>query len=113
MNDLLDLYPKLMGDFYRAYHFLTNHRLLNNQQKGLDFQEMQSVTAVKVNPETNKIDPDDSKNTLAQFCVKIRFESVDPSDLTKTTMVTLQSTASSFEVAILMLAKDMRDNHTK
>ena len=44
--------------FYDAYHFLKNHPMFDGQ-----FWEALDVYVVKVNPDTNSIDDDDSKNT--------------------------------------------------
>jgi len=64
----------MFTDFYTAYQFLYNHSLFqeeinynNDTWNESHFKECLNIDVVKVNPETNSINEDESKNTKVQI----------------------------------------------
>ena len=59
---------KQFTDFYEAHRFLEEHHAFENKKFGdVEFHESLDIAVVKVNPETNEVDDDDSKNTKVQI----------------------------------------------
>jgi len=66
----------MFTDFYTAYHWLYEHpifqeeiksKLFNDIYNESRFQQCLDIDIVKINPETNSIDDDETKNTKVQI----------------------------------------------
>jgi len=66
----------MFTDFYTAYYWLYEHhifqeeikfKLFNDIYNESHFKECLNIDVVKVNPETNSIDDDETKNTKVQI----------------------------------------------
>lgn len=56
---------KLFFDFYDAWYFLENHRIFQLEECSV-FSECLSIEVVRVNPNTDEIDDDESKNIITR-----------------------------------------------
>lgn len=86
-------------DFYTAWWFLAEHRIFNNE---FDFERIW-IHVTKVNPVTNELDDDKTKNTKVQVWLECfpdnpkidgRYHDID-----------LDCGGDTFEEAIIELAK--------
>lgn len=91
------------NEFYKAWWYLVNHRLFNN-----DFIGCLDTEVVKVNPITNSVDDNNSKNTKVQIWLECgpwdkecRVHDID-----------LDCGGDTFEEAIIKLAYLVRDKYT-
>jgi hypothetical protein len=105
-GNILDVMPKLHGDFARAYHFLENHRLFKTEPNR-GFESSLTADITLINPDTLTVDSDSAKNTLPQISLHCRFQAIQKFPSEKEVQVELKSFASSFEVGIIVLANDM------
>ena len=92
-------------DFYNSWLYLNNLECIF--YKGIDhFYECLDIEVVKVNPETNEIDDDNSKNTKTQ--VWLEFGGITYDETFKCLMgihdIDLDCGADTFEEAIIELA---------
>lgn len=85
-------------DFYTAWMFLSNHKMFN----GL-FECGLWTEVVKVNPETNEIDDDATKNTKVQ--VWLEHGDYDKEWGSTTHDIRLDCVGDTFEEAIIELAR--------
>lgn len=87
---------KKFTDSYAAWHFLTDHPIFKFKDKYGDnhFRDCHRIEFIKVNPKTNLIDSDRSKNTR----IMIRIECRLWYDMN------LDCSASTFEKAIIKFA---------
>lgn len=81
-------------NFYKAYHFLKRH------PKG-KFMDALDIEVVKVNPLTNEIDNDCSKNTQVQIWL-------ETGPMVGTHDLLLDCGGNTFEEALIRLAKLVR-----
>lgn len=101
-------------DFYEAYTWLSNHCCFEHGKwKEPCFEEALTIMVVKVNPETNEIDDDDSLNTKTQ----VWLECGPWEDLSEdnwhgyTHDMLLDSGGDTFEEAIIELANNVYENY--
>jgi len=97
----------MFTDFYTAYQFLYNHPIFqeevnynNDTWNESHFKECLDIDVVKVNPKTNSIDDDETKNTKVQIwleCGKYNKEF-------RIHDIELDCGADTFELAIIELA---------
>jgi len=100
---------KKQKDFYSTWHWLNNHPVFSPSNCNIGgFQSCLSVEVVKVNPITDEIDDDDSKNTSTRvwlecgipvYCIDMYHKC-----WIHTHNIALDCGGSSFEEAILELA---------
>lgn len=94
-------------DFYSAWCFLTNHRIFNDE-----FQYDRLWTHVtKVNPKTNELDDDRTKNTKVQVWLECfpYNENVDVDERFHDT--DLDCGGDTFEDAIITLSKLVKEKY--
>ena len=92
-------------DFYNAWQFLSNHKMFN----GL-FHECLWTEVVKVNPITDEIDDDHSKNTKVQVWLEHGpYEEIWGSC---THDIDLDCGGDTFEEAIIKLATLVKKHYT-
>lgn len=90
-------------DFYTSWEFLNTHKAFNGLfEKGL------YVAVVKINPDTNEIDDDVTKNTKIQIWLE-HGAYVEPYGLTHD--IDLDCGADTFEEAIIELAKLVKKHY--
>lgn len=89
-------------EFYKAWHYLLNHKIFNDA-----FVDCLDIEVVKVNPVTNSVDNNFSKNTKVQVWLecgpwnkKCRMHDID-----------LDCGGDTFEDAIIKLAYLVRDKY--
>lgn len=92
-------------DFYTAWKFLDNHKMFN----GL-FCHGLWTEIVKVNPETNTIDDDSTKNTKVQVWLEHGPYDKEWGDCTHD--LYLDCGADTFEEAIIKLAELVKKYYT-
>lgn len=87
-------------DFYESFHYLNNHIIFAKH-----FSECLDIWVAKVNPETNEVDDDNSKNTKIEiwlecgpYCKDFFTHDID-----------LDCGGDTFEEAIIELAKLVKD----
>lgn len=85
-------------DFYTAWKFLNEHKMFNEQ-----FTEGLWIEVVKVNPDTNEIDDDSSKNVKTR--VWLEHGNYDEEWGAITHDPRLDCGGDTFEKAIIKLAK--------
>lgn len=85
-------------DFYYAWHFLDNHKMFN----GL-FSNGLWVEVVRVNPDTNSIDDDNTKNTKVQIWLEHGPFEYYHNDTTHD--IDLDCGGDTFEEAIIKMAE--------
>lgn len=93
-------------DFYTAWKFLENHKMFN----GLFMNELW-IDVVKVNPKTNAIDDDASKNTKVRFWLE--HGGYDKECGSTTHDYDLDCGGDTFEEAIINLAKLVKKHYRK
>lgn len=59
------------NEFYDAWWFLYNHKLFQDEFNCSRFTECLDVQVEKVNPNTNEVDDDKSKNTKTEIWLEI------------------------------------------
>lgn len=92
-------------DFYSAWQFLETHKIFNDCFNN-DFW----IQVVKVNPETNAIDSDSTKNTKVQ--VWLEHGPWDEEWGACTHDLDLDCGGDTFEEAIIKLAKLVQEKYT-
>ena len=91
-------------DFYTSWHFLNKHKMFNGQ-----FITGLYIEVVKVNPDTNSIDDDKTKNTKEQVWLECGpYEK--PYGLTHD--IYLDCGGDTFEEAIIKLAGLVKKYYT-
>lgn len=92
-------------DFYQSWHFLNSHSKFNTEE--FCFMDCLDVSVVKVNPETNSIDDDFSKNTKVEFWLECgpREYCEDFGRIISTHDPDLDCGGETFEDAIIELAR--------
>lgn len=92
-------------DFYESWWFLLKHKMFNDR-----FVEELYIMVVKVNPDTNEIDDDNTKNTKVQIWLEhgayIEEYNACSHD------IDLDCGGDTFEEAIIELAKLVKKNYT-
>ena len=97
------MYMRIFKDFYEAYNFLQEHPIIYYEDKNY-FKDCLDVEVVKVNPETNEIDNDKSKNTHTR--VWLEFGEISDVDnmILPTHDIEFDCGGDTFEEAIIKLA---------
>lgn len=97
------------SEFYEAYHFLKNHKIVNKlDSRGYmrnAFEETIYVSVVKVNPLINAIDDNENFNIDTKIWLEfgpIEFD--DNNNIVKTHDTRLDCEGNTFEEAIITLA---------
>ena len=93
-------------DFYSAWQFLETHKIFNDE-----FNNGLWTQVVKVNPETNAIDIDTSKNTKVQ--IWLEHGPYDKEWGGCTHDLDLDCGGDTFEEAIIELAKLVEEKYTR
>ena len=93
-------------DFYTAWRFLDEHKMFNGF-----FANGLWTEVVKVNPDTNAIDPDTTKNTKVQ--VWLEHGPYDAEWGATTHDLYLDCGGDTFEEAIIDLARLVQQYYTK
>jgi hypothetical protein len=93
-------------DFYNAWHFLSEHKIFNGC-----FESNLWTEVVKVNPETNEIDPDTTKNTKLQ--IWLEHGPWDGEWGSCTHDLNLDCGGDTFELAIIKLAELVSKYYTE
>ena len=92
-------------DFYSAWKFLENHKMFNDM-----FNYSLWVQVVKVNPETDSVYVDNSKNTKIQVWLEHGPFNAEINDCTHD--MDLDCGGDTFEEAIIELAKLVKKYYT-
>lgn len=94
-------------DFYEAWEFLNNHKyFMNNHIDRIScFKENLYIEVVKVNPENNRIEDDESLNTKTQVWLECGTWGTDECFSFYTHDPILDCGADTFEEAIIKLAE--------
>ena len=99
-----------MDEFYDAWTFLADHPIfirdddLEKEPNYFHFQRNLGIEVVKVNPETNEIDDDQSLNTKTAVWLECGTEENHHD-------IDLDSGGDSFEDAVIELAKLVREKY--
>ena len=93
---------KKFTNFYDSYQFLCEHSYYNNMYGSSMFKVSLDIDVVKVNPETDAVDDDDSKNTKVQ--IWLESGSYDDESDACTHDYELDCGGDTFEEAIINLA---------
>ena len=120
--------PHNIDNFYDAYHFLHDHphffykgKMWDHNEPG--FEDNLTIMVVKVNPENNRIEDDDSLNTKTMVWLECggysditshEMEIADSKSLLsgwRTHDWDLDCGADTFEDAIMALAKDVMEKY--
>lgn len=98
-------------EFYEAWDFLCNHEIYQDSKIGMSHFEERclSIEVVKVNPKTEEIDDDESKNTST----RVWLESGPYNENYYTHDVDLDCGGKTFEEAIIALAENVKIYHSK
>lgn len=92
-------------DFYEAYHFLNEHHIFENKQaKQVDFLSSLDVSVVKVDPTTNAIENEKSRNTQVAIWLETGPYEETEDFRGYTHDIDLDTGGATFEEAIVRLA---------
>lgn len=97
-------------DFYKAWHYLEEHVIFQDEYGVSRFGECLDIEVVKVNPETKEIDEDEFKNTASRIWLECGPYNKDSETLGScyTHDIELDCGGKNFEKAIRKLAKRVK-----
>lgn len=95
----------VMDVFYTAFRYLENHKIFNDR-----FIDELYIAVVKVNPDTNEIDDDKTKNTKVQVWLEHGLYEEKYNCCTHD--INLDCGGDTFEEAIIELARLVKENYT-
>ena len=99
-------------DFYTSWEFLRKHKMFVDMWGDNIFLSTLSVDVVKVNPETNSIDRDRSKNTKVQVWLETGPYIIEDNKGYCTHDIELDCSGDTFEEAIIKLAELVKKYYT-
>lgn len=104
-----------MNDFYIAWHWIEKHPYFKDKVFTMShFQESLLIEVVKVNPLTNSIDKDRSKNTKVAVWLECGSPILDDDGVCNgqtTHDWKLDTGGDTFEEAIINLSKLLKENY--
>ena len=95
-----------MKDFYKAWHYLANHKHFEDKRSPLTFEECLDIDVVKVNPSTKSVDDNEKLNTETNVwleCGKMVFDK-NVGGMIMSHDIRMDCGAETFEKAIIKLA---------
>lgn len=120
-RSLVLAYEEDQDDFYNAWRWLNEHPIFYRcyrefHESGLSedrgvLDGCIEVRPVKVNPKTEQISEDSSKNTKLEFWVEVFPRSMDPAVGHHLHDYECDAGGDTYEVAIVKVAKEIYDRH--
>ena len=105
-NELINKIGDNMEKFYEAWNYLENHKIFNTGLASR-FVNCLNIEVVKVNPKTQEIDDDETKNT--QIAVWLECGPYDKNCMQHD--IDLDCGADTFENAIVKLARLVKEKY--
>jgi len=94
-------------NFYDSWNYLDNHSYFKDKYDISYFQQSLDIEIVKVNPKTNSIDNNSSKNTKVRVWLECGCSFDKKNNFIATHDIKLDCGANTFEKAIIKLAKNI------